>query len=152
MRTLPARRNGEPRFWDPFREFDDLHSRFASAWGPTFVQASTPEPTGWTPLVDIEETDASFIVEAELPGVNGDDIDVELDGNELTIHGEVKERERTGVLRRSTRRTGEFDYRVVLPSDVDSEQVEAWLEDGVLRLEIPKSQAAKPRKIEITRS
>jgi HSP20 family protein len=75
--------------------------------------------------VDIEETDEAFVVEAELPGVKREDVTVELQGNELTIHGEVKERERTGVPRRQTRRIGQFDYRVALPGEVDTENVKA---------------------------
>jgi HSP20 family protein len=77
---------------------------------------------------------------------------VEISENELTIHGEIKERERTGVLRHQTRRTGRFDYRVTLPGQVDSEKVDASLKEGVLRLEIAKSEARKPRRIEISGS
>ncbi|HLT82631.1 MAG TPA: Hsp20 family protein, partial [Phototrophicaceae bacterium] len=64
---------------------------------------------------------------------------------------ELKERERVGVLRHRTRRTGEFDYRMTLPGDADPEQVTATLADGVLRVEVAKTEAARPRRIEITR-
>ena len=74
----------------------------------------------WVPAVDIEETDEGFVVEAELPGVKREDVTVELRDNELMLHGETKQRERTGILRRQTRRTGQFDYRVMLPGEVDS--------------------------------
>lgn len=69
---------------------------------------------------------------------------------EPTITGEFKERERTGVLRRSTRRTGRFEYRAVLPGEVNAEGVNATLTDGVLTVNAPKAEAAKPRHIEIT--
>jgi HSP20 family protein len=106
--------------------------------------------TSWEPAVDIEETDEAFLVEADLPGVKRDDVTVELQNNELTIHGEVKERERTGILRRRTRRTGQFDYRVVLPGEVDADNVEANLQEGVLRVKVRKAEHARPRRIEIT--
>ncbi len=80
-----------------------------------------------------------------------DDVDLELRGNELSIHGEVKERERTGILRRSTRQVGQFEYRVTLPADVDPDQVNATLRDGVLRVEVAKTEATQPRRIQITK-
>jgi HSP20 family protein len=69
-------------------------------------------------------------------------------GNELTISGEIKERERTGILRRRARRVGNFFYRVVLPENVDAETMDADLHDGVLTVRIPKSQRAQRRRIE----
>jgi HSP20 family protein len=84
--------------------------------------------------VDFEETDEAYVVEAELPGVKPGDVDVELHDHELAIHGEVKERERTGVLRHTTRRTGQFDYRVSLPGKVDAEKVDASVVVGPARV------------------
>lgn len=81
------------------------------AW-PSFVT----ESGGWSPLVDIEETDDDHLVEAELPGVKRENVSIDLAGSELTITGEVKERERTGRLRQRTRRSGRFEYRVRLPA------------------------------------
>jgi HSP20 family protein len=102
----------------------------------------------WAPPVDIEETDEAFIVEAEVPGVKKKDMNIELMGNELTISGEIKERERTGILRRRARKVGNFFYRVVLPENVDAETMDADLHDGVLTVRIPKSQRAQRRRIE----
>ena len=107
-------------------------------------------PAGWSPPVDLEELDDAYVVEADLPGVKREDVNVELVGNELTITGEMKEQERKGTVRRQSRRTGRFDYRLSLPSHVDPEQVEAKLSDGVLKLRIPKSERAQRRRIEIT--
>jgi HSP20 family protein len=148
--ALPVRRNSEIRTWDPFRELDDLQSRFVGLLESAFGELPRTALNTWAPPVDLEETDEAFVVEAELPGVKREDVDVEVDESTLSIHGEIKERERTGVLRRSTRRTGQFDYRVTLPSSVDAESVQATLKDGVLRLEVRKSEAAKPRRIQIT--
>lgn len=146
--ALPTRRdNNELTSWNPFRELDEIQSRMSRLLESTF---GTPTSGGaWTPPVDIEETDDAFVVEAELPDVKREDVDVELNDNELSIHGEIKERERTGILRRQTRRTGQFDYRVTLPGQVDPDSTEASLKDGVLRLTVRKSEGQRRRRIEI---
>jgi HSP20 family protein len=72
---------------------------------------------------------------------------VQLDGD--VIHGEIVERERVGILRRRTRRTGQFVYHVRLPGDVDEEGIEADLDGGVLTVRVPKSERARRRRIEI---
>ena len=147
--ALPARRSpSPPERWDPFRELEDLHARMGrlmeSAW------PGGAEGGGiWSPLVDIEETDDAWLVEAELPGVKENDINVEVIDSELAISGELKERERKGILRRRTRRTGRFDYRVTLPGEADPERIEASLNEGVLTVRVPKPERARPRRIEI---
>lgn len=102
------------------------------------------------PLADVSETDEAYEIEVDVPGVKRDDINIEMADRELVISGEFKERERTGVLRRSTRRTGRFEYRAVLPGEINAEGVEATLSEGVLSVKVPKAQAVKPRRIEIT--
>jgi HSP20 family protein len=84
--------------------------------------------------------------------VKKDDVSIEYADGELTISGELKERERKGVLRRKTRRTGAFVYRVMLPGDVDADGIDARLENGVLYVRVPKAQKAERRKIEIKSS
>jgi HSP20 family protein len=101
------------------------------------------------PKFDIEETEDAWIVEADLPGVRRKDMNVEVRDGELLISGEIKERERTGVLRHRTRQTGEFEIRVALPGDVDPEAVDATVDHGVLTVRIPKPERAKPRRIEV---
>ena len=138
--ALPVRRrdNGRqttrsPAVWEPFRELDELQRRTAelidSVWpGGTRAQDELP----WVPAVDVEETDDAWIVEAGVPGVRREDVDVEVRDSELVVSGEIVERERTGILRRRTRRTGRFEYRVILPERPDPEGIDATLEDGVL--------------------
>jgi HSP20 family protein len=147
-RTPALRRDRQVSPWDPWREIDEMRERFDQLFGQLTPLAAGGD-AAWVPSVDLEETEDAWIVEADVPGAKRSDITAEVQGQELHIHGEIKERERVGVLRRRTRRTGEFSYRVTLPSEVDAENITADLDDGVLTVKLPKHQAAKPRRIEI---
>jgi HSP20 family protein len=102
-----------------------------------------------TPPVDIEETDDAYVVDIDLPGVRPEDVNIEMRGEELRISGQVQQRDRTGVVRRQNRPTGEFEYLVDLPSDIDPNKVEAMYRNGVLTVMVGKGQNAQPRRIEI---
>jgi len=104
----------------------------------------------WTPLADVTESDDAFHIEIELPGVKKKDINVEANGQELVVTGDIKKKERKGVLRRSTRRTGSFEYRLRLPGEVDTEKINAQISDGMLDITVPKAEVARPRHIEIS--
>ena len=149
--VLPAirRRHTVPAQWNPFTEFEDLYDRMGRLLESTFG-----ETTGsgmWTPLADVSETDDSYIAEVEVPGMSKDDIDIQMSGNELVVSGETRKEEEEGKREhRRTRRYGRFEYRTVLPSDVDAENVAAKLEHGILTITIPKSTQAKPRRITIS--
>jgi HSP20 family protein len=149
--ALPIRRSTSPsqppERWDPFREFDDLQARMGQLLEGAFTGPGTGDI--FLPLVDIEEADDAWIVEAELPGAKRDDVHVELRDSELVIYGDIKERERKGILRRRTRRTGRFEYRVTIPGQADPEAVEASLDEGVLTVRIPKPTAQRPREIQV---
>jgi HSP20 family protein len=149
--ALPVRRtNATPTTWRPYRGFDDIYSEF-----DRLVQSlvgGAGSDAAWLPAADVSETDAAYVVEIELPGVRREDIDVELDGNELVVTGEVKEREREGLLRRRTRRVGNFEYRVTLPGDFKTDDVQASLAHGVLTVQLPKAQANKHNKIQVSES
>jgi HSP20 family protein len=154
---LPVRRSERsPRHpmqrWDPFREFDRLQQEMGRLMEGVWTGTGDEDGDLWVPTADIEETDDAWIIEAEAPGAKRDDINVELRNSELVISGEIKEKERTGVLRRRTRRTGQFEYRVALPGPVDEEHIEANLHDGVLTVRVPKSEQARPRRIEVKAS
>lgn len=134
MSLMPTRQEERPvERWDPFRQLEDVHRQMEA----------------WLPLVDVEETDDAWIIEADVPAAKREDITVELQGDELAIHGEIKERERVGILRRRTRRTGQFDYRVHLPGDIDEDAIRASVDSGVLTVRVPKSERARRRRIEI---
>jgi HSP20 family protein len=112
-------------------------------------RAGEPGPGGWHPGADVQETDDSYVVEIDLPGVRRDDVSVEFGHGELAVTGEVKERERVGLLRHRTRRTGRFDYRIDLPGEVLDDRISASLEDGVLTVRVPKTERARRRRIAI---
>jgi HSP20 family protein len=152
--ALPVRRtdvvHSQPiQRWDPFREFEQLQEEMGrlmeTAWSPMGVTNGGM----WMPLADIEETEDAWVIEAELPGVDRKDVNVELRDSDLLITGEIKEKERKGILRRRSRRTGRFEYRVTLPGQTDEEHIEAKLHDGVLTVRVPKTEQARPRRIEV---
>ncbi len=96
-----------------------------------------------------EEGDCLY-VEAEVPGLKSENLEIGVVGNELTIRGHRGEQPREGVAyHRQERAVGEFNRALRLPIDVDSAKVEATLTDGVLTIKLPKAESAKPRKIKI---
>jgi HSP20 family protein len=153
--TTPMRRANGPRRtvgrWTPFGDLDQIQQQLQQLVNATLPGGATEAaPAMWTPPVDIEETDDAWVIEAELPGVSREDVDIELHEDELVIRGEVKERERQGVLRRRTRKVGEFEFRVTLPGGVNADAIEAHLDNGVLTVRVPKAETARSRKIDIT--
>jgi HSP20 family protein len=148
--TLPVLRspNGTPP-WDPMRELDQLQQRMTQLIGTMLGSAGDPATGAWTPLADVSETDDAYLVEIELPGVDRKDLSVEVAANELRIGGEIVEKERVGWLRHRTRRVGRFAYRTTLPGDIDGDRISADLADGVLTVRVPKTEAAKPRRITV---
>jgi HSP20 family protein len=129
-------------------ELGQLNERMRRMLEQTFG-GMLDEPAGWVPAVDIEELEDAYVVEAEVPGVKREDVNIEVSGNELAISGEIKVREREGIIRRRTRRVGEFEFRVVLPNEVNAEGIDAKLNDGVLTVRIPKAERAQRRRIEV---
>lgn len=155
--TTPARYRGAAgtpaRRIDPFAEFQSLQDQMADIFGSIFQQ---PQQAGgppiWSPAADIEEEDDAYVLELELPGVRREDVHIELRENEVRISGEIKEKERTGVLRRRTRRTGQFQYVIALPGQIDPDQVDAQLNNGVLTVRVGKSAKSQPRQISVRES
>jgi HSP20 family protein len=147
--VLPERSSRAPDRFQPSGEIDPLE-RVRSLLDQTLggeIASMLTEVRTFTPPVDIEETDDSYVIEADLPGVKREDIDIELEGNELHVTGEVKQRE--GRFRRRTRRVGRFELRVLLPEGVDGNGVDAKLDNGVLMVRVPKAQKAQRRKIDL---
>jgi HSP20 family protein len=151
---VPAIRDAElPPVRQPWREpsfggIDTVFDRMVRGiLGPTLT--AHPWPGGFVPSVDIEETDDAYIVEIELPGVRREDITVEFGDGELRISGQVLVRDRTGIVRQRTRRSGHFSYRVTLPSGIDPGGISARYRDGVLTVTVPRSIAQVLRRVDI---
>jgi len=150
--TAPERRraSGSAAPWPSFEQVPERMRRMLEQTIGSFGSpALLSEISTWTPLVDIEEEDDAYVIEADLPGVRRDDLSIELVGNELSISGEIRERERKGIVRRRARHTGRFDYDVTLPSLLEVDRLEAKLGDGVLTLRVPKAERARRQRIEI---
>lgn len=106
----------------------------------------------WAPKVDIKEEEKEFVVFADIPGVDPNDIDIEMDGNTLTVKGEKKaEQEQKGKnYYRLERTTGKFYRQFTLPESIDSDKISAKTKNGVLAIHLPKAEEGKNnRKIKI---
>lgn len=103
----------------------------------------------FVPPADVSETDSAYLFELDLPGVEKGDVTIEALGGRLSVHGQRREGERKSILSRRGRVTGEFRYEWSLPEAVDTERITARLESGVLTVEVPKSEGARPRSIPI---
>jgi HSP20 family protein len=138
---------------DPAGEIEQLQDQMGqlirSFFRDPFAGPRGDRSPVWMPSADIEETDDAYVLEVDLPGVRREDLDIELRDNEVRITGEIKQKERKGILRRQTRRVGQFDFVVTLPTDIDPNQVDANLHDGVLTVRLTKAKASQPRRIEV---
>ncbi|MFC1838127.1 Hsp20/alpha crystallin family protein [Thermodesulfobacteriota bacterium] len=128
------------------REMDDLWSRFFNN-APVIGQFEGE----WTPSVDVTETKDSFIVKAELPGLEAKDINVSLTGNLLTIKGEKKKEkdEKDENHHYVERYYGSFQRSFQLPANIKSGKIDASFDKGVLKVTLPKTEDAKKKEIKI---
>lgn len=133
--------------WEPFREMDDLFRRYAALGS----RALRDENGGWTPTANISETDKEYLIKAELPEVKKEDVKVSLENGVITISGERKQEkeEKNENEIRIESAYGVFSRSFALPDNVDTKAVRAESKDGVLRIHIPKTEAAKPKQITI---
>lgn len=133
-------------YWEPTRFIDDFFNR-------DFPLMST-DSRFLSPAIDVEETKDEYLVTADLPGINKEDIDIECIGNQLTITAERKY-ESTEKERRQghqERFHGTYQRSFALPTSVDAEKISASYNNGVLTVHVPKVEQVKPRRIEIGES
>ncbi|MCS7089967.1 MAG: Hsp20/alpha crystallin family protein [Verrucomicrobiota bacterium] len=144
--------------WNPFRDLEEMQRRMAALldWSPFRRSAlTTDEETitvpEWAPLVDIIEDDKEYLIKAELPEVNKDDVKVTVEGGTLTISGErrAEKEEKSRRYHRVERFYGRFVRSFTIPEDADPDNVRAEFKDGVLRVHLPKSEKARPKEIEV---
>jgi HSP20 family protein len=126
------------------RLFDTMLSRWASDDKEIFGR-------GWAPMIDVEEDEDKVTVTAELPGLADKDIDISILGDTLTIKGEKKKEEekKEKNYHRVERAYGAFQRSVALPTTVESDKAKASFKDGVLSVEMPKKEEAKPKQIKV---
>jgi HSP20 family protein len=150
---LPVRRSGGRNLVvaNPTREFEDIYDRMGQLMNLAFGLTPFDGDSGpWIPLADVSETDDAYVARLDLPGAHKDQVDIQIQDRELVVTGEIPETEHEGLHHRRSRRTGRFEFRTYLPGDVNPDGVNAQLSDGVLTVTIPKSEAAKPRHVEIS--
>ncbi|MGD8740951.1 MAG: Hsp20/alpha crystallin family protein [Desulfobacterales bacterium] len=116
--------------------FDDTQSQRVSA--------------GVFPLINLTEDKDNYYVRAELPGVKGDELDIQVTGNNLAISGERKiAAQEDARYHRREREAGKFSRIIALPGEVDTDKVEARLENGILSIVVSKAEIAKPKQISV---
>jgi HSP20 family protein len=126
---------------DPFRDFDRLAQQVFGA-GTTSRPAVMP--------MDAWREGDTFVIEFDLPGVRPESVDIDVERNVLTLKAERPPRNGDWEMLAAERPTGLFSRQLVLGDNLDLEQVSASYDSGVLRLQVPVAEKAKPRKIEVT--
>jgi len=141
--------------WAPFRDLVSNQDRFNQLFNETFARAfGDQEPTSraWVPAVDIYETAENLVLQAELPGINPDDVEIQMEDNTLYLKGmrkfekEVKEENFHHV----ERSYGTFSRSFALPGSIEADKVNAEYKNGILTLTMPKREEAKAKKIKIS--
>ena len=141
--------------WNPWREMNTLQHRLNHLLADSFFQPSRSEDDlslgTWHPVVDMYDEDDRIVIKAELPGMEKKDISVDVKDGVLTISGErnydneVKEE----IYYRRERAYGKFQRAFSLPTDVDSDKINADFKDGLLKIEVPKPEKQKPKEITV---
>jgi HSP20 family protein len=143
--------------WDPFREYSARQDRM-NQMNRLFRESYTPEgaedaltTTSFAPAVDVYEDEHNITLKIEVPGIDEKDIDVRIENNTLTVHGERKfeKEEKEENFRRVERHYGSFTRSFTLPSSVDPDQVNASYDKGVLKIKLAKKAEAKPKQIKV---
>src|SRR5213596_3568148 len=143
--------------WDPFREFSTMQDRM-NRMNRLFRESYSPEgpeealtTTSFAPPVDIYEDEHNITLKIEVPGIDEKDIDVRIENNTLTVHGErkIEKEEKEENFRRVERQYGSFTRSFTLPSSVDSGQVQAHYEQEILKVQLAKKAEAKPKQVKV---
>ena len=142
--------------WDPFKELEDVSNRLNRIFGRSLASTEPNQEilamADWTPSADISETDTAYLIKAEIPGVNKEDVKVTLQDGMLTIQGERKQEkeEKDKKFHRIERSYGSFVRSFRIPEDADESAVKAEFKDGMLNVTLTKSAKAKPKATEIS--
>ncbi len=146
-RSLAVRRPREMEDWA--QRWEDFFNR---PFLPTMRQFFPSTGQEWSPSVEVMEKENAYVIKAELPGVNEEDVEVSLTGDVLTISGEKEEEseeERKGYYY-SESSYGSFSRSLTIPSNIDADNIEAYYNNGVLEINLPKTSEAKPKRVRVT--
>jgi HSP20 family protein len=140
--------------WEPFREFATLQDRINRVFRESYSGADRDESlttSSFAPAVDVYEDEHKVTLKIEVPGIEEKDIDVRVENNTLTVHGErkIEKEEKEENYRRVERQYGSFVRTFTLPQTVDTENVSATYDKGVLKVSLPKKAEAKPKQIKV---
>jgi HSP20 family protein len=130
--------------WDPFREMTEFNRVFNRMLGG--------RTEGFIPPIDLVDKGEEFLVQCDLPGVDPNDIEVDVDDNVLSIKGKRERTYKVGDgarFQRVEREYGEFQRSIALPQDIDTEHISAQCGNGVLEVHLPKSEQKQPRRIDV---
>jgi HSP20 family protein len=140
--------------WDPLRDLATMQNRINRFVRESYSPEAPEEvltTTSFAPPVDIYEDEHTITVKMEVPGIDEKDIDVRIENSTLTVHGErkIEKEEKEENFRRVERQYGSFTRSFTLPSSVDTGQVSAHYDKGVLKLSLAKKAEAKPKQIKV---
>jgi len=138
--------------WDPFREFSTLQDRMNRLFRDSYGEHEEALTTStFAPPVDVYEDEHNVTLKIEVPGIDEKDIDVRIENNTLTVHGERKfeKEEKEENFRRVERQYGSFTRSFTLPNTVDAENIQANYEKGILKIQLAKKAEAKPKQIKV---
>jgi HSP20 family protein len=142
--------------WNPFRELEDVSNRLNSLFGKLPVRAESGADmlavADWMPTVDISETDAGYLIKAEIPEVKKEDVKVNIQDGMLTISGErhQEKEEKNKRYHRLERAYGSFSRSFRMPDDADENTVNAEFKDGMLNVTLPKSKKAETKSVSVS--
>jgi HSP20 family protein len=140
--------------WEPFREFATLQDRMNRLFRDSFNDVGRDESLStstFSPAVDVYEDEHKVTLKIEVPGIDEKDIDVRVENNTLTVQGErkIEREEKEENYRRVERQYGAFTRTFTLPQTVETENVSADYDKGVLKISLPKKAEAKPKQIKV---
>jgi HSP20 family protein len=140
--------------WEPFRDVDDVFDRFLAETMRRWPQAATDARTAthWAPAADVSETEAEYLIKADLPAVRKEDVSVTVQDGVLTLSGERRQEQHADgeKMHRVERAYGSFVRRFALPENADEQGIRAESRDGVILIHIPKVKVVEPQPRHIT--
>jgi len=144
--------------WNPFSELRGIQNRLSTLFGDSLEGNGEPDDLAladgdWSPAVDVAEDEKEYLITADLPEVEKDDVNVKVDKGVLTIsgerHHESEEEDKKKKFHRVERSYGRYTRSFRLPEEVDADKVDAQFKNGVLKVHLPKGEEKVPQAVEV---